>query len=241
MATRIPSIFSVSSNHSDQSSDSRLGSSVHPARPSKEQMTTPAYTQKPVPDLRPTGNLQTMHNNHSSGLTPPFNPTLLPRIDDDDPLMQRPQYLTTLPQRSDSPNGSRPTSIPNAYPIGIMESARLSPPSYLKTVPLGLDSPTGSRPASLAGSCPPSQPSSRPASPNTLRPLTPTGERRLSKRRSWLSGKTNTEPQTADHVSEMPQPWIVTPQEKLPYDTTALANFHRVGVFLTGFLACTRG
>ena len=247
MAKRISSVFSLSSDHSDQSSDSRLGSSVHPARPPKEQTPAP-YARKSTSDLRPTNNLQELHSNHPSGLTPPFNPTLLPRIEDDDPLLQRPQYPTPFPPRLDSPGGSRPTSslgMPIAYGT---DDPLVPPPSFLQPVPMVPDSPSenrplsrGSGPESLAGSRPLSQLSSRPASSSTLRPLTPTTEQKLSKKRSWLRGKTNTGLRNAENGSSMPQSWVVTPKEKLPYDATALANFHRVGIYPLGFSACKMG
>ena len=247
MAKRISSVFSLSSDHSDQSSDSRLGSSVHPARPPKEQTPAP-YARKSTSDLRPTNNLQELHSNHNSGLTPPFNATLLPRIEDDDPLLQRSQYPTPFPPQLDSPGGSRRTNglgMPTAYGT---DDPLVPPPSFLKPVPMVPDSPSenrpvgrGSGPESPAGSSPLSQPSSRPASSNTLRPLTPTTEQKLSKKRSWLRGKTNTGLRNAENGSSMPQSWVVTPQEKLPYDATALANFHRVGIYPLGFQTCKMG
>lgn len=231
MAKRLSSMFSLGSNHSDQSSDSRLGASIHPARPPKEQGTA-TYTQKPASDLRPSSNLQNLHNDHSSGLTPPFNPTLLPHIDDDDPFMHPPQLLApAYPPRSDSPGGSRPSSRASR-PEGSEASFR-QPPPLLKPLPLPPDSSDGSRPVSRdsrpesgISSRPSSQPSSRPASPSKFRPLTPTTEsQKNSKRRSWLPGKSRPESQDEGDGLQIPQAWLVTPQDKLLYECTALANF----------------
>lgn len=234
MAKRLSSMFSLGSNYSDQSSDSRLGSSIHPARPPKEQSNA-VLTQKTTTDLRPSSNLQDLHNGHSSGLTPPFNPTLLPRIEDSDPFLQAPRLLAPVyPPRLDSPGGSRPSSRENRP-----ENSEdfFSPPPLLKPLPTLPDSANASRPVSRdsrpgsrAPSRPTSQPPSRPASPTKFRPLTPTSETtKVSKRRSWLPGKSRPESQDGSDGFQMPQAWLVTPREKLQYDPSSLASFVKVG------------
>ena len=236
-AKRISSIFSMGSNVSDQSSESRLSSSIHPARPPKERSQSPSRAAgKPIddpglgqqdpanllgesiPNLRPTFHLQNLHNEQSSGYTPPFDPTILPRIEDNDILLNPPVLHKPMPIRAQSPNsspgGSRPVSRGNPF-----------------------DSRSSSRPpSSRPPSCPPSQPASRPASPAklrpstpTARPLTPTSEAKLAKGKSWMPGKSRKTGQDGGH-GDIPQAWMVTPQEKKPYDVSALANFHRVSL-----------
>jgi len=232
MAKRISSIFSLGSNQSDQSSDSRLGSSTHPARPPKAQGHAP-FVQKSMPELRPSKNLQDLHKSNASSLTPPFNPTLLPRIEDGDLCLQPPQLLASgYPPRSDSPGGSRPSSRASR-PESSNEFSQ-QPPPLLKPLSILPDSsntsrPTSkdSRPESWAPSRPPSQPSSRPTSRAKIRPLTPsTSEaQKISKKRSWLSGKSRPESQDGRDGFQMPQAWLVTAQEKLPYDAAPLAHF----------------
>ena len=235
-AKRISSIFSMGSNASDQSSESRLSSSIHPARPPKERSQSPSFASgKPshdsglgqqdpanllgesLPNLRPTSHLQNLHNEQSSGFTPPFDPTILPRIEDNDVLLNPPILRKPMPIRAQSPNGSsggsRPVSRGNPF-----------------------DSRSSSRPpSSRPPSCPPSQPATRPASPvklrpptPTARPLTPTSEAKLAKRKSWIPGKPRKAGQDGGDHGDIPQAWMVTPKEKTPYDVTALANFHRV-------------
>lgn len=242
-AKRISSIFSMGSNVSDQSSESRMSSSVHPVRPPREQSQSPVYasrehspvlglgqrnsvnfSRKSLLDLRPTSHLQNLHSEQSSGYTPPFDPTILPRIEDDDILLNPPPLLKPLPIRAQSPGGSlggsRPVSRGNQF-----ESRSSSRP-----------------PSSRPPSRPPSQPASRPASPikfrpqtPTARPLTPTTEAKLAKRRSWMPGKLRKAGQDeGDHVHS-PQAWMVTPNEKIPYDVSALASFHRVSFPRTSF------
>ena len=254
-AKRISSIFSMGSNVSDQSSESRISSSIHPARPSREQSQSPVHAsreQSPVlgseqrnlvnfsrtslPDLRPTSHLHNLHREQSSGYTPPFDPTILPRIEDDDVLLNPPPLLKPLPIRAQSPGGS---------PEGSRPISRGNP---LESRPVGRGNPFDSRsssrpPSSRPPSRPPSQPVSRPASPIKLRPhtpiarpLTPTSEANsAAKRRSWMPGKLRRAGQDEGDHAHSPQAWLVTPDEKIPYDVSALANFHRVSFPRTCF------
>ena len=243
----------MGSNVSDQSSESRAPSSIHPARPPREQTHSPDSAsgkqsqtsaleqQDPVnlsrqslPNLRPTSHLQNLHQ-QSSGYTPPFDPTILPRIEDDDVLLNPPPLLKPLPIRAQSPNGSlggsRPVSRGN--PLDSRPASRGNQ----------FESRNSSRPpSSRPPSRPPSQPASRPASPikfrpstPTARPLTPTTEVKLAKRRSWMPGKLRKAgPDGGDHANSL-RAWTVTPKGKTPYDVSALANFHRVSLQRTCF------
>ena len=242
-AKRISSIFSMGSNVSDQSSESRVSSSINPARPPREQSQSPIHAlgqRNPVnpslPDLRPTSHLQNLHNEQSSGLTPPFDPTILPRIEDDDVLLNHPPpLLKPLPIRAQSPGGSlegsRPVSRGN--PLDSRPPSRGNP----------FDSRSSSRPpSSRPPSRPPSRPASRPASPikfrpqtPTARPLTPTTETKLAKRRSWMPGKLRKAGLGEGDPGNGPQAWTITPNENIPYDVSALASFQRVGFRRTSF------
>lgn len=246
-AKRISSIFSMGSNVSDQSSESRISPSGHPARPPREQSRSPVsasgeqshvpgsgqrnsadFLRKSLPSLRPTTHLQNLHSEQSSGYTPPFDPTILPRIEDDDVLLNPPPLLKPLPVRAQSPGsslgGSRPVSRGN--PMDSRPASRGNP----------FDSGSSSRPpSSRRPSRPPSQSASRPASPirllpqtPTARPLTPTTDAKLAKRRSWMPGKLRKAGQDEGDHANGPQAWMVTPKEKRPYDVSGLANFQRV-------------
>ena len=237
----------MGSNVSDQSSASRVSPSIHPARPPREQSKSPDYAsgkqsqtsglgpqdpvnlaREPIPDLRPTSHLQNLHNEQSSGYTPPFNPTILPRIEDDDVLLNPPLLRKPIPIRAQSPNGSlggsRPVSRGNA--MDSRPASRGNP----------FESRSSSRPpSSRPPSRPPSQPASRPTSPAklrpptpTARPLTPTTEAKLAKRKSWMLGKPRKTAQDGGDHGSQSQAWMVTPKEKTPYDVSELANFHRV-------------
>ena len=237
MAKRISSIFSMSSNYSDQSSDSRYGSSLHPARPSKEQSSV-ATPHKSMPNLRPTSNLQDPQISQSPTTTPPPNTVISSRADRDERMLQPSEYHRSFPIRS----SSRPSSI-----VGMpsnTEEPMLPPPPLLKPLPGRSESPIGSRPVSrgsgpesLPGSRSPSRPGSLPASPNTSRPQTPTTDQRLLKKKSWLSGKLHGSSRGGENTAQMPQAWAVTPQQKIPYDVSPLANFHKVNSSRANFVA----
>ena len=243
-AKRISSIFSMGSNISDQSSESRMSSSIHPARPAREQSQSPDHasgkqshlaqqhtvnlSRNPLPNFRPTSNLQNLHSEQSSGFTPPFDPTILPRIEDDDVLLNPPPLLKPLPIRAQSPKGS----LAGSRPVSRGNQMDSRPPSRGNP----FESRSSSRPpSSRPPSRPPSQPASRPASPIKLRPLTPTArpltpttEAKLAKRKSWMPGKLRKAgPDGGEHTNSL-QAWLVTPQEKTPYDVSGLASFHRV-------------
>ena len=217
----------MNSNNSDQSSDSRYGSSLYPARPAKEQSSV-ATPQRSMPNLRPVSNLQEPQIIPSTP-TPIFGDTIPLHVDSDELMFQPPMYPPAFPGRS----SSRPSSV--AGMPGDRDELLLPPPPLLKPLPGRSGSPTGSRsvsrasgPESLPGSRPPSQPGSRPASPITSRPQTPTNDQRLLKKRSWLPGKSHAGSRGGEDMAQMPQAWVVTPQAKIPYDVNPLANFHKV-------------
>ena len=238
MAKRISSIFSMNSNSSNQSSDSRYGSSLHPARPSKEQSSV-ANPHKSMPNLRPVSNLQDPQITPSTP-TPPFDSTIPLHVDRDGLMLQPSGYPPAFPGRS----SSRPSSM--AGMPGDRDEHLLPPPPFLKPLHGRSESPTGRRPVSigsvpesLPGSRPSSRPASRPASPSTSRPQTPTTDQRLLKKKSWLSGKIHAGSRGGEDIAQMPQAWVVTPHEKIPYDVNPLANFHKVNSFQARLAACS--
>ena len=194
-------------------------------------------SKQSLPNPRPTLQLQNLHSEQSSGFTPPFDPTILPRIEDDHVLLNPPPHLLKpLPIRAQSPGGSlegsRPASRGN--PMDERPASRGNP----------FDSRSSSRPpSSRPPSRPPSQPASRPESPIKLRPqtptprpLTPTTEAKLMKRKSWMPGKLRKGAQDEGDHANSPQAWMVTSNEKIPYDVSGLAGFHRVSLPEISFL-----
>ena len=160
------------------------------------------------------------------------SPTRLPQLSTDI------RVSTSTPNLREASSSTRhsPAMTPSFDPVRSSTpedaASRLPPLDTLKPLPNRLDSPGSSRPASRPGSRASSRGGSRPASPTKFRPSTPTHEaKHLSKRMSWLPGRSR--PGTGDGKGafSMPQAWIVTavPQEKSIYDPTPLATFQRVG------------
>lgn len=235
MAKRISSLFSLGSNYSDRtesSIDSRLPSSENPSRPPRRSSMTLAA--KSTPELRPTNRLR---RNQSSGVIPPFNPSDLPPIDDVDALPQPPQLLSPHISQMKPIGGGRPASLGSRPRTkDDINDSLGGPPPLLMPLPIRPGSAGGVRPVSSwggagsnAGSRPGSRDPSRPASPARLsRPQTPTGEQKLAKRRSWLPGRFRTDVLNGELDIQKSQASVITPQGKLPYDITPLANFQKV-------------
>ena len=133
------------------------------------------------------------------------------------PIRQSPAMTPSFdPVRSATPEGS-----------GLM----LPPLDILKPLPNRFGSPDSSVPASRPESRASSRGGSRPASPTKFRPLTPTQElKQVSKRKSWLSGRSRPGTRDGDAAINMPLAWVLTAvqQEKVSYDPTQLAQFQRV-------------
>lgn len=147
-----------------------------------------------------------------------------------------PQLSTEIRESASTPDlrsGDAPTSTsaspgrltPTFRPISASEAGiLLSPVDSMRQSPQRTGSPgsrSNSRPASGAGS--------RPSSPTKFfRPLTPTQETKLSKRRSWLPGRSR--PESHDGGGTIPQAWLVEPgqKENIRYDLAPLANLRKV-------------
>ena len=178
-----------------------------------------------------------------SGLSNATEPTRDPRKTSRDASPAGLPHLSTDIRISSSTpnlrNGWSPTrQSPTFTPV--LDSVRpatpddgrllLEPLDTLKPLPNRMDSPGTSRPSSRASS----KGGSRPGSPTKLRPWTPTQEpNQLSKRKSWLRGRSS-RPQSQDAGAlGLPQAWMAMPipQEKIPYDPLPLATFQKVERF----------
>ncbi len=162
----------------------------------------------------------------SRGASPTRSPARLPYLSTD----IRGSTSTPNLRNGHSPTHQSPFLTPTLEPgrSSTPDDARLFQPlDTLKPLPNRIDSPGTSRPSSRASS----RGGSRPASPIKFRPWTPNQEQRqLSKRRSWLPGRSS-RPESQDAgAMGIPQAWILTaaPQEKPAYDLLPLANFQKV-------------
>ena len=212
MARRLSSIFSLGSSTSDQTNNgSRRSSAVLPHQLPK-QVGREKLVRKSTPDLRtltPPSQSQTHHAPeqpsapNASFLSPQFTPIQSPAL-----------------------SASGQSSMP-------------PPPLDRKAVPIrNEDYLPGTRPLSRgsgadvrASSRDGSGSNSRTASPGLLpRPVTPTTEKRLSKRMSWFPGKGGHESPGRNSSIPASLAWILGPQsqDKTYYDLTPLINFQKV-------------
>lgn len=190
------------------SNDNRRKSSYVPDPNLSPQPTYSRYARKSTSDLRPPSSAspQTTQDGHSpAGWPLSYNPGLSTTVEDDvhanGSLHPPEQLLKPLP----SPSGSRPSSgMDRTETRGVNERGR------------------SSRPGSRANS--PNR--SRPTTPG--RPITPGSEGRLTKRRSWFPGRSRGESRSEATNIPMPQAWVASPQDKIPYDLTPLLDFQIV-------------
>ena len=163
---------------------------------------------------------------------PTRNPEKLPQLSTDIHVSLSAPDLPDLrngqsPAQTSASPGLTPT-FPSTTPI---EPGSLVPHfDSTKQMPRRTGSPgsrSNSRPASRTGS----RGGSRPTSPTKgFRPLTPTQDAKLSKRRSWLPGRSR--PVSRDGAGAVPNAWILLPgtEERKSYDTSALASLGRVSL-----------
>ena len=157
-----------------------------------------------------------------------------------------PQLSTNIPVSASNPdlrNGHAPTKsaspgrlTPTFRPTTPIEPGNLlSQMDAMKETSQRTTSP-GSRPNSRPASRSGSRAGSRPSSPTKFfRPLTPSQEIKLSKRRSWLPGKNR--PESHDGAGEMLRAWLLEPgqQESIQYDLAPLANLRKVSSMVLSF------
>lgn len=223
---RISSLFSLGSTSSDKSVDtSKSSPSLAPPTFSDEPNATifsePGFTEsqtltplKTPPPLGPS--LQTPPDDSPKApVSPPDN--LLPPI---------PQMILPPPEKLGGQTGKRPRCSSESWVGTQVETADKS------EIESHVGNGGGSRPRSRVEN----KGGSRPESPTRLnQSITPT-ERRLPRRRSWLPTRSKPEPQGE---VDGPGPWLIGPDEKLPYDASSLIRFQKVGNFPLSRYSCT--
>ncbi|KAL9002139.1 MAG: hypothetical protein Q9188_004915 [Gyalolechia gomerana] len=236
---RISSIFSNSSDKSNNASSALSSHLSDSSRGSSNTAKHPLKTSNSVQELRGKQTIQA---------TPTFGSTLSPPLTGDDWCSPNGIYKP-LPDQTGSQEGSatsRAGSKPNSRPAS---------PSYGLLRPLTPVSDAGqsdSRASSRFGSRPSSphkdfhrpftpvsdisRPASRgtfgagsrQASPSKQLPMS-TKEKRISRRKSWIPGRLRVEEEAGG--VQLLQAWVVSPSsaDKVPYDLSPLVNFQRVG------------
>ncbi|KAL8716670.1 MAG: hypothetical protein Q9225_006025 [Loekoesia sp. 1 TL-2023] len=244
-AKRLSSIFSLGSNSSDKTDKSSNASSALSSQPSQSSRGL-SPPRKPLPasaKLRPlttSTSVQELRQKQTFQVTPTFGPTLSPPLTGDDSQTSPNGIYKPLPERVGSPAdsvtsgaGGRPSSRPTSPSKGFLRP--LTPVSDIGRP----DSRAGSRPGSRASSLhknfhrpftPISDTSSRPNSPSKQLSgsITPTKENRISKRKSWIPGRSHVEEQAGE--VQLPNAWVVkaSSADKPFYDLAPLVNFEQV-------------
>ncbi|KAL9131332.1 MAG: hypothetical protein Q9217_000711 [Psora testacea] len=198
MERRVSSILSLRSNLTD----SGINDSRLSASNSISSPSSLTIPRKSLPNLRALSSSRTLLDARSGRSTTHsmyLHPSTPPTPEDGNGMLQPVPLLKPSPEGSNSPGGSRASSS-----IGRPERH------------VGSYSRDGSRVASS------------PCSPSTFRPLTPTKEAKTKKRRSWMPGKTTLEMQNGHDIAQTAQAWVITPQEKMPYDLSPLLHFQPV-------------
>ena len=252
-AKRLSSLFSLGST-SEKSNDSRM-----PTTRTPQDSRTNSPSRLPhisTSTLQPSAsspNLRTPISGLSPQLDPAFDSTystatlgsqgLPPSFFKPEPLPLGSLRVIRPGNAAGSRSGSPPKNFsrPNSS-----DGSRATSPSRDLIRPMTPTSENGrpSRPASRAGLTPISRPASRvglipisrPTSPDKhlSRPATPTTEKRLSKKRSWLPGRSKHD--SADEgggAHTTPRAWVLSPHQQRTYDVSPLLNFQRVSAATT--------
>lgn len=219
-ARRISSLFSIRSNSSEKSlENSKSPSTLAPPTLSDEP--SAIIFSEPVPMTLET---PTSPNAQPSSLVPslqtppddpPDDPSEAPPFPPNKPLSPVPQMILPLPENPGPQTGNRLRSGSESR-LEIMADTMDKSEAERQVENRG-----GSRP----GSGVEDRSGSRQHSPTTLQQPATSSERGLSRRRSWLPTRSKPAPQGE---VDGPGPWLIRPNEKLPYDAAPLIHFQKV-------------
>lgn len=219
-ARRISSLFSLGSNSSDKSVDTTKSSlSLAPptytddpgtifSEPVSTELQSPTLSDAQPSSLGPS--LQTL----------PDVPLEAPLVPADNLLSSVPQMILPLPDSLSPQTVNRPrSSSESRIGLQVEKTERSEVEKYVQDR-------GGSRPASRVENKTENSPGS-PTRPHQSE------KRALSRRKSWLPTRSKPEPQSE---AELSGPWIIHPDENLPYDASPLTQFHHVSTFSPSML-----
>lgn len=210
---RISSLFSLGSTASDKSVDTAK-SSPSLAPPSfSDEPGAAIYSEPLSTESQPStpSNVQPPSLGPSLQI-PPDDPLEALVVPVDNSLSPVPQMILPLPENPGPKTENRLRSSSESW-VGVqLDRAEKSE----------VESQVGIKGGSRPGSRIENKSGSRPESPTRLYEST---TRRLSRRRSWLPTRSKPEPQGE---GEGPSPWLIRPDEKLPYDASPLIQFQKV-------------
>lgn len=236
---RISSLFS---NASDKSSNASSAVSSHFSNSSRDSYKPPPAAMRPLK----TSASQELREKQAIGKTPTFGPTLSPPLtglakDGWCPPNETPDRTESPEDGTTSRAGSRPNSRPASPSNGLLRP--MTPVSDVGPPDSRASSRRGSRASSphkdfhrpftpVSDTSRPASrhtygPGSRPASP-LKQPPTTTKEKRISRRKSWIPGRSRVEEEAGG--VQLPQAWVVSPSstDKLSCDISSLLDFQKV-------------
>lgn len=213
---RISSLFSLGSTSSDKSVDT-ANSSPSLAPPTFSDEPSAAIFSEPVStELHTSASSDVQPSSQGPSLqTPQDDPSEAPPVPAENRLSPIPQMILPLPEIPGPQTGNRLRSKSESKGGIQAESGDQSDGDSRVEIQGG--SRPGSRLENKSGS--------RPGSPPKLHQSTVRG---LSRRRSWLPSRSKPEPQGE---VDGPGPWLIRPDEKLPYDASPLIHFQKVSTF----------
>ena len=248
-ARRISSLFSLNSSSADKSNDASKS-------PSSLSLTDLVENQKNVqPPKIPTSPILIetpiiegpTQNGLSPAQTPQYEhgrlaPSSEPIVTSPDPLITlhepkitlpapivtsselivtSPELISTSPQEDFFQPTQNPKTLPE--PTGL-STGSISEKRHTNRA----RSRTESTADGGADSTDERKQGSRSRSPSKFLQMANPLELRLSKRRSWLPGKSRSVSQGEGIALPMPQAWILSPHDMKPHDISALVNFQQV-------------
>ena len=190
---------------------------------------------RPLPSSRDQSS--SLHRRYPSTEFPPSSSTQHSRSASRD---QSPGAQARYPGQAIYPSASSPSLRPqqnvrsHSGPIPVNPHAGLSasfpgegalspPPRIGELIPHHSHSPRHSRAGSTTGSFSDSRPNSPVPTLDLVRPPTPT-EGKLTRRKSWILGKSHGRSASGSNVAPGPLAWIISAKAKTVYDISYLAN-----------------
>lgn len=239
-ARRISSLFSLGSNSADKgngtskspSSLSLNGLGLTGLAKDPNTVTSPKIPLSPVRIETPS-NESSAQNGLSPAQTPQYElgrlaPQPEPVFNSPEPIVTSSELIVTSPELMS--NSSQEEFFPPTQALKpLPEPAGSSIGSISESMPANRPrSRTESGADSIANDTDEQQRGSRSRSPSKfLRTSTPL-ESRLSRRRSWLPGKSRSVSHGGSIVSSTPEAWTLSTHEMEPHDISALVNFQQV-------------
>ena len=216
-AKRISSLFSLGSNSSEKSTDAVQSPSLPHDPTSPTEPSSPIVSEHVGPETQNLSSINLQAPSLGPSLQSSSHDPLLPQIlSEDDEISGSPQMLSPSIEAGFlvvNRTRSKTESMTGSYmdTIGSNDSENQAENSGERRPRSRLENQNGWRPAS-------------PPRTQQFRYLS---ESKLA-RRSWLSTKSKSEPQSEEGGASLPSTWFIHPETNIPYDTSSLIHFEKV-------------